>query len=576
MGKPGTTAPIYQKSKKMKMRSLPLYALCLLLCTLMACQQQGRKNAPVIKAKERSTKVLTKQDYLPQVVDSNALNKFLDSSSLYKHYANEVRDFYAKREYHYAWVDHDTMTEQAGNFINMVETDPALGNGTSGLQNKQLNELYNEIGVDSGKVNPGDPRIAKLEMMLTAHFFLYADKVWGGMTSDSARALDWYIPRKKLDMGSVLQSMISQKSGSFTSDEPVNQQYKLLRDQLKKLADIEQEGHWDTIAVSKATIKSGQHSPVISQVKNKLHAFGDLADADTSQTFTPALDSALRNFEDRMGLKVDGQITPAVVNALNVPLKNRMEQILVNMERLRWVPADPSGDYLLVNIPAYKLYVYEDGKLAWSCNVVVGKPGGSTVIFTKKMQYVVFSPYWNVAPGILAHEVLPAVKRNPGYLARENMEVVTGSGKVVTGVNFSKYTGSNFPYIIRQRPGGKNALGKVKFLFPNEYNIYLHDTPSKGLFNATNRSFSHGCIRVQEPEKLANWVLRKDSVWNADKIHAAMNAGKEKYVQLKGDEQVPVYISYFTAFVDSKGRLNLRNDVYGHDAQLAKLLFANR
>ncbi|SCC58531.1 Murein L,D-transpeptidase YcbB/YkuD [Chitinophaga costaii] len=558
----------------MTMRHVPLVSICLLICTLLACQQNGGKKNNSKASLERNKKVLTKQDLLPQVLDSNALGHFLDSSTLYKPYADNVRDFYAKREYHYAWVDHDSLTEQAGNFMNMVRTDPALGNDTSGLQSKSLDALYNDVGVDSGKVHPGDPRIAQLEMMLTAHFFLYADKIWGGRTSDSTKGLDWYIPRKKLDMASLLQSVISQKSGSFTSDEPVNRQYKLLRDELKKLADVDKAGQWDTIAVSKNILKPGQQSPVVTSVKIKLHALGDLPDADTSASFTPALDSALRNFEDRMGLKVDGQITPAVVKALNVPLKNRMEQILVNMERLRWVPADPSGDYLLVNIPAYKLYVYEDGKLAWNCNVVVGKPGGSTVIFTKKMQYVVFSPYWNVAPGILAHEVLPAVKRNPGYLARENMEVVTGTGKPVSGVNFNKYSGSNFPYIIRQKPGGKNSLGKVKFLFPNEYNIYLHDTPSKGLFNATDRSFSHGCIRVQEPEKLANWVLRKDSLWNADKIHTAMNAGKEKYVQLKGDEQVPVYISYFTAFVDSQGRLNMRSDVYGHDAELAKLLFA--
>jgi murein L,D-transpeptidase YcbB/YkuD len=227
-----------------------------------------------------------------------------------------------------------------------------------------------------------------------------------------------------------------------------------------------------------------------------------------------------------------------------------------------------------VNIPQFKMHVYDKGKLAWSCNVVVGKPGANTVIFTKELRYIVFSPYWNVPPGILAKEVLPGLKRGAGsYLARQNMEIVSASGKVISpqSINFSKYSGSNFPYLVRQKPGGKNSLGKVKFLFPNEYNIYLHDTPARYLFGENKRSFSHGCIRVSEPKHLAQWLLRGDSTWTGKKIDDLMNAGKEKYVTLK--EKVPVFIVYFTAFVDSKGRLNFCDDVYGHDAKLAETLF---
>ncbi|MBP1653432.1 MAG: ErfK/YbiS/YcfS/YnhG family protein, partial [Bacteroidetes bacterium] len=215
-------------------------------------------------------------------------------------------------------------------------------------------------------------------------------------------------------------------------------------------------------------------------------------------------------------------------------------------------------------------------KLDWSCNVVVGKPGANTVIFSNEVKYVVFAPYWNVPPGILQKEVLPAMRRNSGYLARNHMEVVTGNGKPVSAgsINWAKASASNFPYIIRQLPGGSNSLGKVKFLFPNEYNIYLHDTPSKGLFGENKRTFSHGCIRVSEPQHLAEWLLRKDSSWTKSKIVDAMNASKEKFVMLK--QRVPVFIGYFTAFVDSEGRLNFRDDVYGHDAKLATTLFGTK
>jgi murein L,D-transpeptidase YcbB/YkuD len=189
------------------------------------------------------------------------------------------------------------------------------------------------------------------------------------------------------------------------------------------------------------------------------------------------------------------------------------------------------------------------------------------------MKYVVFSPYWNVPPGILGSEVLPGIKRSTSYLARHNMEVAGGSGNVISpsSINWSKYTARNFPYIIRQKPGGANSLGKVKFLFPNEYNIYLHDTPSKGLFTETKRSFSHGCIRVSEPRKLAIYLLRNDSSWTEKRIDAAMNSAKEQYVTLK--YKLPVFIGYFTAWVSSSGQLNFRDDVYGHDAKLAGLLF---
>ncbi|MBL7764013.1 MAG: L,D-transpeptidase family protein [Chitinophagaceae bacterium] len=222
------------------------------------------------------------------------------------------------------------------------------------------------------------------------------------------------------------------------------------------------------------------------------------------------------------------------------------------MERLRWVPANPPQEYLLVNIPAYKLFVYEKGTLAWDMNVVVGSVAHNTVIFRGDMKYVVFSPYWNVPPGILKNEILPGIKKNPGYLARHNMEWNNGA--------------------VRQKPGPNNSLGLVKFLFPNSYNIYLHDTPAKSLFSETNRAFSHGCIRLGEPKKLAEYLLRNDSTWTKDRITKAMNSGKEQFVTLK--QTIPVFIGYFTSWVDRDGKLNFRDDIYGHDKKMAEQLFA--
>ncbi|SFN87021.1 Murein L,D-transpeptidase YcbB/YkuD [Chitinophaga sp. YR627] len=543
---------------------------CLLLSSIVllaSCGGRfGRKKGLV-----RDTSHYTKQEYIDRTLDSNTVNLFLQKDTAYADY---IRDFYRQREFHYAWIGNDgQLTEQAGNFINMMKADADYGLHDSTIISKPLREMYDTLLIEGQQLRPGDKAIPSAELLLTAQFFAYGNKVWSGLTSDSAKSLEWFIPRKKINMESLLDSMVNKPASAF--EEPVNRQYKLLRNQLKKFSDLEKLP-WDSLKASRKLYKKEESDPLVASVKQRLHLLGDLAVADTSQLFTPALDSAIRNFQDRTGLKTDGTIQAPLLNALNVTPLQRIRQILINMERIRWVPAEPPAEYLLVNIPAFKLYVYNNNKLDWTCNVVVGKPGANTVIFSNEVKYVVFAPYWNVPPGILVNEVLPAMKRNTGYLARQNMEVVTGSGSPVNAgsLNWSKYSGGNFPYIIRQKPGGHNALGKVKFLFPNEYNIYLHDTPSKGLFGENKRTFSHGCIRVSEPQHLAEWLLRKDSTWTQKKITEAMNGSKEKFITLK--ERVPVYIGYFTAFVDSDGRLNFRDDVYGHDAKLAATLFGNK
>jgi murein L,D-transpeptidase YcbB/YkuD len=246
----------------------------------------------------------------------------------------------------------------------------------------------------------------------------------------------------------------------------------------------------------------------------------------------------------------DGVIGKNMIQEMNTPVEKRIEQLVVNMERCRWVPFSLEGEYMVVNIPSYKLYVYRNDSLLWDMNVVTGKPLSKTVIFNGDLKYVVFSPYWNVPPSILQDDVIPGIKRDSSYLEKHNMEIVDN--------------------VIREKPGPNNSLGRVKFLFPNSYNIYLHDTPSKSLFNENSRAFSHGCIRLAEPKKLAMYLLRNDSTWTEMKIDSAMNAGEEKWVRLK--ETVPVFIAYFTAWVDRKGKLNLRPDIYKNDDRLVDMM----
>ena len=250
-----------------------------------------------------------------------------------------------------------------------------------------------------------------------------------------------------------------------------------------------------------------------------------------------------------------------MIQELNVPVKQRIQQLLVNMERVRWMPPEKDTNYIMVNIPEYKMHVYDSGKQIFDMNVIVGKASNSTVIFNGNLKYIVFSPYWNVPTSIVQKEIVPGMKRDKNYIQRNNMEI-TGT--------------SNGLPLVRQKPGPNNSLGLVKFLFPNNYDIYLHDTPNHELFNVSSRSFSHGCIRIAEPKKFAQYLLRSDTatIWKSNVIDSSMHLPKERWVTLK--KTVPVFIVYFTAWVDKNGLLNFRKDIYGHDEKMSEKLFVTK
>ena len=273
--------------------------------------------------------------------------------------------------------------------------------------------------------------------------------------------------------------------------------------------------------------------------------------ADSSRLFTDTLEAAVKQFQLRHGYKPDGIITAGLVKDMNVTAIRRLEEILLNMDRMRWLPQKPAGNLIIVNLPEFILHVYDGKEKVFDMVVVVGRVGNNTMMFNGDLNQIVFSPYWNVPPSIIKNEIMPAMSRNPNYLASKNMEQ-TGSG-------------------IRQKPGPGNALGKVKFIFPNSFNMYFHDTPSKSLFSQDKRAFSHGCIRLSEPQKMAEWLLRNYPEWPKEKIVSAMNQTSEKSVMLK--ESIPVFIIYYTAWVDEKGLVNFRDDVYQHDKDLIGKMF---
>lgn len=478
--------------------------------------------------------------------DSTAIGPFFSTYPRLKEFQDQLTRFYSKRRFAYAWFDRQGLTEQAGNLFNKIENIEAEGTATRLLYEPEFRQMMDSIVATGAQTKPYLP----LELMLTAQYFYYAKHIWSGLGEAAMREVQWDLPRKKLSYEAWLDSLLEVPSSRFMQTEPVYRQYGLLKEELRRYKNIQAAGGYPVIKPDKKAYRLGDSSDAIRTIRKWLVISNDLAHDNQSAVYDSSLFSAVRRFQRRFGLTEDGVIGNAVVSEMNVPVEQRIRQLIVNMERCRWLPIALHKDYIVINVPEFRFHAYENDTLAWSMKVVVGKTIHQTAIFSGTMKYVVFAPYWNIPPGIMRNEILPAIRRNPNYLARNHME----------------WNGNQ----IRQKPGPWNALGKVKFLFPNSHNIYLHDTPAKSLFNQDQRAFSHGCIRVQEPRRLAQYVLRHQPEWTEERIDSAMNGDKELYVTIK--KPIPVLIAYFTAWVDEQGLLNFRKDIYKRDERLAEMI----
>jgi L,D-transpeptidase YcbB len=519
----------------------------LLLAIFISCGSNGNSKMPVVDIAKDTIAPSHNDQSIPGsfstqtqlTFDSSYIKIFLSTYSKFKPFEKDIYSFYRSRKYAYAWFDENGLIEPADNLHNRVDNISEEGIPDRIPYKQNFTVLMETAETDT---KPSD----SLELMLTCQYLSYAKNVWKGLSETEIKDLEWLLPRKKLTYSQLLDSLATKS----LANEPVFRQYHLLKDFLKRYRDIQSKTPLPLIKTDKKKLQLGDSGAVIVNIRQWLFTMQDIAANNNSNVFDAELQEGIKQFQGRNGLKDDGVIGPGVIAEMNIPIEKRIESIMINMERCRWVPEKLKQDYLLVNIPEYKLHVIENEKPAFSMNVVVGKSQNKTVIFNGELKYVVFSPYWNIPPGILKKETLPAIRRNRNYLASHNME----------------WNGGN----VRQKPGPNNSLGLVKFLFPNTHSIYLHDTPSKSLFNESNRAFSHGCIRIAEPKKLAIYLLRNDPNWNETSITAAMNSGKEKTVSLA--KTIPVFIAYFTTWVNRSGKINFRKDVYNRDSRLAKMI----
>ena len=511
------------------------------------------KQAKIISV-ERDTTITPKTSFSKLFLDSIKLETFIKEQEPGDTDAVQLRNFYKGRNYQFAWFTEDGIAEYTRSFWNLHKNNIS-NSGDTTLKYRSLHQHIDLMMNEDTLFNTVTERILHTELQLTLQFFDYTSNAYSGKVNP--RELQWYIPRKKINASVLLDSLIARDGKNLEDWEPVNIFYKRLKIKLLQYYEFDKAGGWKEIAFDKLNkYKPGDTALIIKKVKQRLQISGEYKSIDTTEYYTSGLTPVIKVMQKGFGLKEDGVITAELIKELNVTVNERIKQLLLNLERMKWVPETPEGAFIIVNIPEFRLHMFEAAKKVFSINIVVGKAAHNTVIFTGELKYVVFSPYWNIPRSIVRNEILPVIRRNPNYLSKMNMEQ--------TGFS------DGLP-VIRQKPGGKNALGRVKFIFPNNYNIYFHDTPSKSLFNQEARAFSHGCIRLAEPEKLAIYLLRNQPEWTIQRINIAMSSTKEKWVTLK--EKLPVFISYFTAWVDSEGLLNFRDDIYGHDKKLAKHLF---
>lgn len=484
-----------------------------------------------------------------------------------------IKRFYADRAYAPAWNGKQLAQAQA----LLAQVAAARDEG---LHPADYHHAALKAAVESVQKAPTPQAQVQLELIATDAFLAFGHDLLSGRLDPREIDTTWTLKPRSRDMVKVLQQALQQQdvAAALLALDPPYPGFVRLREALGTLRQQVAAGGWAPVsAIAKGEkLEVGAQDPRIVEIRNRLLVSGDL-DAthnDGGELYDEALAEAVRRFQARHGLTEDAVIGPATVWAMNITARERLAQIETNLERWRWLPEDLGYRHILINIPGFELTVEEGGKAVLQAKVVVGTQVKPTPVFTGQMKYLVFSPYWNVPHSIASQELLPQMQRNPERLSRQKMQVITSGGQVLdpNSVNWGAYSQGDFPFRMRQMPGTANPLGRVKFMFPNKYDVYLHDTSNPGLFERSQRTFSHGCIRISKPKELAEYLLGHDPKWTEASIDAAMNSGRERSVPLP--EPVPVHMLYWTAWVDEQGVLQFRNDIYQRDRAVVRALRA--
>jgi murein L,D-transpeptidase YcbB/YkuD len=483
-------------------------------------------------------------------------------------------DYYTAHNFEPVWFDKDNRLE----LIGIIEGANDEGLNPEDYHIEKIKQL--EKMVDDGAMEP--EKIAALELLLSDAVVMYGHHLLWGKVDQSKIRSSWDVPKSPAPVG--LDSLFTQYKFKkdlnklFEDLKPSHYMYTGLKQGLKRYREIAENGGWPHIP-SGEVLKPGMTDERVPVIRKYLYVTGDygdeIIDEDTSLVYDDALVDAVKRFQFRHNLTTDGVIGKGTLKQMNVPVEKRIDMLRVNLERGRWVLHDLPDDFLVVNIAGFNVRRIQNDSITYFSHAIVGKLHHESPIFKGRMLYAVINPTWTVPYSIATSEMLPRLKRDAGYLKKKNLVIMDRNGKILdpSSIDFSKYSAGHFPFIIRQEPGPHNSLGQVKFIFPNKYSVYLHDTPSRGLFSRQDRAFSHGCIRLEKKWELLMNLMDDPEVWNMKKINEILASKKTTRVYLPYPEDI--IILYWTTGASKDGKsLFFNKDVYSRDNAVLNALNA--
>jgi len=490
--------------------------------------------------------------------------------------------FYRDRDFRPAWIDDTLALSDARAFLAALRLVAEDGLDPANYHLAALESLLAEIDAKKTKGLRRVPpeSLADLEMLLTDGFLLCGSHLVHGQVNPETIQSEWFIKGRIEDLSAALERGLAAKDipAALDSLRPGHPVYRGLRKVFREHEALAAEGGWPGFPAGPKLVK-GDRDARVNALRQTLAAMGDLSGAaapEEPELFDDTLESALKAFQRRHGIESDGVVGAETASALNVSAAERLRQIRANLERWRWITQDLGERYILVNVADYRVGVYEAGRAIMSMQAIVGRAYRQTPDFSSRMSHITINPPWNVPPKLAREDILPKLRKDPSYLKTKGIRVFenwTEGARELDGaaVDWTQIKEDSLSYKFRQDPGPQNALGRIMFMFPNKFDVYMHDTPERWLFGRAVRNFSSGCIRVERPLDLAAYMLRDDPVWTKEKLAEAIAAGTTQVIPLR--KSAPsVYVLYWTAWLGDDGRVQFRQDIYLRDAALDRAL----
>lgn len=487
-----------------------------------------------------------------------------------------IPTFYQERNYAPVWFGIEGLHPAARVLVQTIREVEQEGLIPSDYHLKAIEKLMAELPV--GRFPPDESKAEKwgdLDLILTDAYLLLGSHLSGGRINPQNLHADWLISPRSYDMLAVLNATAGtgQMINTLYRLRPVHAGYTKLLAALHPMRLLKAQGGWPRFE-GKRTLRPGDVDPRVFTLRRRMTVSNDLKNSgppEQPDLYDQNLVSAVKAFQSRHGLAPDGVVGRKTRQAMNVTATQRIRQIELNLERWRWLPRYLGDRYIIVNTAAFFLRVMENNKKVMEMKVVVGRPARQSPAFSATMTYMVFNPYWNVPRTIAVEDILPKLAHGVDYLIDQDIKVFSGWGEDAREldpleINWSSYTGRNFPLRLRQEPGKKNALGQIKFMFPNKFAVYLHDTPQRSLFDEFQRDLSSGCIRVEDARSLAAYLLSDNPGWSRERLLEALETGSRRVVYVS--KPITIHLNYMTAWVDEKGHLQFREDIYRRDRRL--------